>query len=216
MIRPMSLILAALAASPAAAHPHVFTTAAVEIRLDDDGQLLGVGIVWTYDDFFSLLVTEDLGLDPDGDLILSAAEAQVLDAYITTWPADYEGDLYLYAGDTTLALQPVTEHSAGFTNGMVTEHFFRPLAIPQDTIIAPVDIQIYDPTYYIAYEVDPPIIIIGRDNCTATLIKADLHSAGILVDDLLYGRPASDVGPDEVFPEVGRAFADTVRVACAG
>jgi hypothetical protein len=48
------------------------------------------------------------------------------------------------------------------------------------------------------------------------LRKADLNAAYSLVDELLYGRPASDVGPDEAFPEVGEAFSDTVVVTCGG
>ena len=61
-----------------------------------------------------------------------------------------------------------------------------------------------------------PVTVEGRDDCTVDVIPANLDAAYSLVDELLYGRPASDVGPDEDFPEVGRSFADTVVVTCAG
>ena len=213
MLRP--LILTLLAAGPVAAHPHVFVTTTVEIRLDDDGRLVGVGIAWTYDDFFSLLMTEDLGLDPDGDLVLTDAETTALADYMA-WPADFEGDVYLTRNSAPLMLGPVEDHAIRFEAGRVTEAYVRPLAIPEDTITAPVDVRIYDPFYYVAYEISPQITVTGRDGCTATLVKADLNAAYALAEEALYGRPAADVGPDEQFPEVGQAFADTVRVACGG
>jgi hypothetical protein len=68
----------------------------------------------------------------------------------------------------------------------------------------------------VAYEISPSIALRGGEGCEVTLRKADLAAAYALVDELLYGRPASDVGPDEAFPEVGEAFADTVIVTCGG
>lgn len=218
MLRPLTLTLtlALLAAGPVAAHPHVFVTAEVELRLNDDGELLGVHVTWAYDDFFSLLVTEELGIDADGDMVLTAQENAALNDYIAAWPEDYEGDVYITRNDSPVPLEQVQEHAVTFENGIIREGFYRAFLTPQDTITAPVQVRIYDPFYYVAYEIDPPMAITGRDNCTATLTKADLNAAYILVDDLLYGRPASDVGPDEQFPEVGTAFADTIIVACSG
>lgn len=210
------VVIALLSASPVAAHPHVFVTATVEISLDDDGQILGLHITWAYDDLFSLLVTEELELDPDGDMVLTADETAALTAYIIDWPADYVGDVYLWASETALPLAPVTEHAVSFQNGVVSESFYRALIIPQDTIFAPVDVQVYDPYYYVAYETTPDTTLTGRQGCTATLTRADIDSADVMVQSLLNGRQASDVGQDEQFPEVGRAFADTVRVACSG
>lgn len=214
MLRPLTLAL--LTAGPAAAHPHVFVTAELELRLNDDGELLGVHVTWAYDEFFSLLVTEELGIDPDGDMVLTADENAALTDYIAAWPEDYEGDVYITRDGSAVILRPVQEHTVTFENGIVREGFYRAFATPQDTITAPVQVQVYDPFYYVAYEVAPPMTVIGRVGCTATLVKADLNAANIKVDALLYGRPASDVGPDEAFPEVGVAFAETVTVACSG
>lgn len=214
MLRPLTLAL--LITGPAAAHPHVFVTAAVELRLNDDGAVLGVNVTWSYDEFFSLLVTEELEIDADGDMILTADEAAALTDYIADWPQEYEGDVYVTRDDSAVALAPVQDHTVTFQDGIVREGFFRAFATPQDTITAPVLVRIYDPFYYVAYEIDPQMIITGRDNCTASLAKADLDAANLLASDLLNGRQASDVGADEQFPEIGTAFADTIIVACSG
>lgn len=214
MFRPLTIAL--IAASPAAAHPHVFVTAQLELRLNDDGELLGVQVLWSYDEFFSLLVTEELNIDADGDLVLTDDETAALTDYIAAWPADYEGDVYVTRNGSPVPLDPVQDHTVVFENGAVQEGFYRAFTTPQDTITAPVQVQVYDPFYYVAYEVAPQMTVVGRDGCTATLVKADLDAAYVQVDALLNGRPASDVGVDEAFPVVGVAFADTVVIACSG
>jgi hypothetical protein len=75
---------------------------------------------------------------------------------------------------------------------------------------------VYDPFYYVAYELIGAVTIKGRDDCEALITPANLDAAYTLVEEVLYGRPASDVGADEEFPEVGVAFADTINVTCAG
>ena len=72
--------LTALAAWPtgAVAHPHVFIDATIEVIFDDKGLAEGVRIGWTYDEYFSLLIIEDRGLDPDYDNVLTPeAEAKL-------------------------------------------------------------------------------------------------------------------------------------------
>ena len=69
--------LAALMILPPAgalAHPHLFIDAGLELVYDDQGALSQVAVEWRYDAFYSLLIVEDLGLDPDGDGILTPQE----------------------------------------------------------------------------------------------------------------------------------------------
>lgn len=208
------MAVAALLPAAAAAHPHVFVDTEVEIVLGADGALQGVRLTWVYDDFFSLLLTEDLGLDPDGDLQLTEEEAATLQAFVLDWPEDFAGDLHVTRAAAPLALGPPREGAVAFEEGRVRESHFRPLAAPQ-AMDAPVQVQVFDPYYYVAYDIRPPIRVTGGAGCEAALQKADLSVAYELVDEALYGRPASDVGPDEEFPEVGHAFADTITVTCA-
>jgi ABC-type uncharacterized transport system substrate-binding protein len=210
----IALILA-LPAAPIAAHPHIFVEARVGVVLDEGGRVTGVELTWTYDEFFSFMLTAELGLDPDGDLALSAAEKEALGEKVLDWPADFGGDLMVMQGGVPVALGARAEASVEFVDGRVVERHLRPLAAPAGPG-APVAIQVFDPFYYVAYEISPSIALRGGEGCEVTLRKADLAAAYALVDELLYGRPASDVGPDEAFPEVGEAFADTVIVTCGG
>jgi len=210
------LITAALCvATTAQAHPHIFVEAQVEVVMDSAGGMIGVRLIWDYDDFFGFLLTTDLGIDTDGDMVLTAEEAAMLEAQVLDWPADFSGDLSVTQNGQVLALGPREQASAELRNGRVRETHFRPLATPADAA-TPVLVQVYDPFYYVAYEIVGDIGLTGGDGCVAQYQKADLNAAYSLVDELLYGRPASDVGPDEQFPEVGVAFADTVTVSCNG
>lgn len=209
-------VLTAFGLSPAVvqAHPHIFVSVEVTVIYQEDAAT-AVQLAWIYDDFFSLLITSDLGIDLDGDMILTPAEETVLAASVTQWPADFGGDLEVKQAGQLLPLAARVDHKMTFENGIVREVHTRPLATPVDAD-APLTIRVYDPFYYVAYELIGPVVIAGRDDCTPVVTPANLDAAYTLVEELLYGRPASDLGPDEEFPAVGDAFADTIEVTCNG
>lgn len=214
MLKRCLLIAGLVLPVDAFAHPHVFVQAKMTIVFSEDDPV-AVRLEWIYDEFFSLLVSTDLGIDLDGDTVLTAAEQALLDAQITAWPDGYEGDLEVMQGETVLTLADKRDHRMTFADGIFVETHLRPVAALADPTAALV-VRAYDPTYYIAYDLLGPVTIEGRDDCQASIARADLDAAYTMVEELLYGRPASDVGPDEYFPEVGQAFADTVTVTCAG
>ncbi len=212
-MRAFCLITALALPMPVMAHPHVFVRTEITVVFEEDGEV-GVRLDWYYDEFFSLLVTTDLGIDLDGDMVLTKDEQVLLDEQITTWPDDYNGDLEVMQGDQILPLAEKRDHRMTYNEGLFHEVHLRPIAEIADRD-AELKIRAYDPTYYVAYDVVEPIKIEGRDDCEAKLVRADMETANALVADLLDGQSASDVGPDEYFPEVGEAFADTVTVTCA-
>jgi ABC-type uncharacterized transport system substrate-binding protein len=199
---------------PAFAHPHVFVDVEMAVVFDDAGGV-GVRLDWIYDAYFSLLVTTDLGIDMDGDLQLTPDEQALLDEQIAAWPPDFGGDLEVVQNGRSLPLAEKRDHAMVYQDGLLRETHLRPVAELADRAAA-LEILAYDPGFYIAYSLVGNVRIEGRDDCSATVQPADLNAAYSLVDELLYGRPASDVGPEEDFPEVGRSFADTVVVTCTG
>ena len=195
------------------AHPHVFVETGVTVVFPPDGGV-AVRLDWTYDEFFSLLISSDLGIGLDPGVSLTQEEQALLDEQVTAWPEDYAGDLEVMQGQTILDLDDKQDHAMIFDAGIFKETHLRPIAAVTDPD-APLVIRAYDPTYYIAYDLVGEVQIEGRDDCSAQVVPPDLNTAYSMVDELLYGRPASDVGPDEYFPEVGAAFAATITVTCA-
>lgn len=206
-------LLALLPSASAVAHPHIFVGVEVTVIFGQTPVPM-VQLAWVYDDYFSLLITSDLGIDLDGDLLLTEDEKAALNAAITEWPPNFKGDLEVMQAETVLGLAPKAAHQMTYEGGIVRETHVRPLAGLADPN-APLVIRAYDPFYYVAYELAGPVRIVGRDDCDISVIPPDLDAAYSLVEELLYGRPAGDVGPDEEFPEVGIEFAETITVTCA-
>lgn len=203
-------ILALMPCTSLQAHPHIFVNVSLTI-IYDGATPSAVQVDWIYDDYFSLLITSDLGIDLDGDMVLTPQEKATLTDAVTAWPPDFKGDLEVTQSGGRVTLGPKFDHRMELRDGIIHEIHVRPL---QGTSTAPLTLRAYDPFYYVAYQVAPPIMISGRNDCAVQIIPANLDRAYSLVEELLYGRPASDVGPDEEFPEVGVEFADTITVTC--
>lgn len=214
----MRLILPLLAALvvpvTATAHPHVFVQAQVTVVFDEAGDM-GIKLDWYYDDLFSLLVTTDLGIDMDGDLVLTAEEQALLDSQIAAWPPEYAGDLEVAQGGAVLALGEKQDHRMTYVEGLFVETHTRPVPAVPDADGA-IQIRVYDPSFYTAYDLRRPVLFEGRDDCSAEIIPADVDAAYAMAESLLDGQAPGDVGPDEYFPAIGDAFADTIVVTCAG
>ncbi|MBE1294942.1 DUF1007 family protein [Phycobacter azelaicus] len=202
--------LALLAGAPVnvQAHPHVFVDTGLALSIDAQGRLEAVEVTWAYDDFYSLLVFEDLGLDNDMDGLLNTAELGLLKGFDLNWVVGFEGDIYLRRGDTPISLLPPEHISTEVVDGRIITRHRRPLAGPvsADGVV----IKAYDPTYYTAYTVNQGVTAGG--GCDVDITPPDLDRAYTLVEELLYAMPADQA--EEAYPEVGAAFADTVHVIC--
>ena len=207
-------LLACIPTANALAHPHIFVEVSMAVIFEGDAPA-AVRLEWTYDDYFSLLLTTDLGIDLDGDATLTPQEADILSEAVRAWPAGYEGDLEVSQAGRVVVLGPRTDHFATFVDGIVREVHTRPLTGQVDGGM-PLIVRAFDPSHYVAYDVTGAITIEGRDGCSSALQSPDIAAASALVSDLLGGRSADEVGPDEAFPEVGDLFAQTVTITCNG
>jgi polyphosphate kinase len=211
-MRPRALIPSIalmLAATPMAqAHPHVFVDSTMRVFVQD-GQAVSVELTWTYDDFFSLLILEDMGLDPDGDGVLSEAELAQLKGFdFVEWPPGFEGDLYVYQGGEKLPLGIPEVTGIALEEGRIVSRHIRPL--PPQTQARGLEILQYDPTYYVAYTLDSQVRALGGA-CMVGLAPHDPDQALAEIDAEL------STLPDDVVEEmrVGHLFADKVMVTCA-
>ncbi|WP_264210203.1 DUF1007 family protein [Leisingera thetidis] len=203
-------LLAAVLLAPhgAAAHPHIFVDTGLKAVVSEDGQLLAVEITWAYDEFYSLLIFEDRGLDADFDGALTAEELAGLQGFDMQWTEGFLGDTYLSRAGEALALGAPEHLSTEVADGRITTRHRRVLAEPQaaDGVV----IKAYDPTYYTAYTLTSGLELSG--GCTGDVTPPDLDAAYTKVEELLYAMPSDQA--EDAYPEVGEAFADTVRLSC--
>ncbi|MEP4198874.1 MAG: DUF1007 family protein [Aliishimia sp.] len=188
------------------AHPHIFITTALTVEVDENGQATAVGITWTYDPLYSLLILEDKELDDDYDGKLRPDEIAQLSGFDMQWIDGYEGDLYASLGGVSVPLGPPQSLGAVFEDGMIITKHRRSLSAPATGLV----LQAYDPTYYSAYDLNGGVSILGP--CLAFVDPADIETATDIVAALLVDRPQTD--ENTYFPEVGIHFADTVTLSC--
>lgn len=205
-MRMFPIIALAFAPVTLAAHPHVFVDTSLRIVVDDAGNLQGVEISWTYDDFYSLLLLSDMGLDNDGDGRLRDDEIARLDGFDMNWIEGYQGDTHATRAGAPVSLGPPQGRGVSVDRGLITSTHFRAASGPADGVV----VKAYDPTFYTAYSLTGAVQVDGP--CAAQVVPADLDAAYSLVEELLYATPAAQA--EESYPEVGEAFADTVSLTC--
>jgi ABC-type uncharacterized transport system substrate-binding protein len=211
----MPLLLGLSTATTVVAHPHVFIDTGLELIVDESGQLTHVRVIWEYDDLYSLLITEDMALDPDGDGVLTPDEIAKLTGFDMQWIDGFNGDLVIENKDGLVALSGPQEPTASFGNGRITTTHLRaleqPLAPGETAAIKP-----YDATYYTAYEITRPVDVIGDVACKTEVQVPDV-SAGLMAlqQELAMLDPQMDPS-DAGLPEIGAQMASTVIVTCGG
>lgn len=189
------------------AHPHIFVATGLIPVVDDGGRLTGVEVQWQYDELYSLLVLEDMGLDDDYDGKLTAAELAKLDGFDMNWVEGFAGDLVITQGDRVLRLGPPERRGTEFADDKITSRHFRP--IPDGVAGQPWVMKPYDPTFYTAYDLGLGVTV--PEGCDAQVIQPDIGAAQEALLAELAKIPED--GSSE-FPEVGAQFAETVVVTC--
>lgn len=198
-----------LVAAPLGAHPHIFVETALRFEVNDQREVTGVTVTWTYDDFFTLLILEDMGLDSDGDGELTEAELDTLFGFdLIEWPEGFEGDLYVYSNGEKIEMPRPRPIGIAVEGGFITATHFR--EIPPVAIEA-IEVLQYDPTYYVSYDVSQGVSLTDPD-CSATVTDPDQAEAQAAVEKELNGGSMEDIFNEM---RVGIHFADTVTMSCA-
>jgi nickel/cobalt exporter len=137
----------AIAAAPAAAHPHIFIDAKATIIFNDAGELIGIRNAWTFDESFSAWQVR--GLDLNGDGTTSSDEMQELADENMVGLAEYQ--FYTFAGEGNETIPMASMDDAVFTheNGRTTLTFGVEPQGPY-RIEDALEIAINDPEYYVA------------------------------------------------------------------
>lgn len=203
-----------LAAAPASAHPHVFIDTRIEIIFDAANTATGLRISWTYDDLYSLYVIGDMGLDPDFDGKLTAAEQARLSGFDMNWDPQFPGDTYALIGDRDLALMRPSDWGASYADGKITSTHLRRFAVPVPVRAEPLLVQVYDPGFYTAYAIAYDPVVTGGTGCTAVAYGPDLDAADAALKAAL-AEYSADANLEADFPAIGKTYSEEVRVTCA-
>lgn len=154
MIRRLLLVLlAALGLAGAArAHPHVFTDAKTELVVDAQGRLTGVRHAWTFDEVYSAFAAQ--GFDTNRDGTLSREELQPLADINVTSVAEFGYFTWVLVDGRPLRFGDPSGQYLTFDNDtkQLTLHFLLPLAEAADARANRVLVKVYDPEYFVAFD----------------------------------------------------------------
>ncbi len=207
-------VVLGLATAPARAHPHIFVDTSVQFLFNEAEDLAAVRIIWAYDELYSLLITEELGLDPDYDGILTPAEIEALSGFDMNWDEGFAGDTRGFAGEQPIALSRPVEWSAAFEDGKIITTHVRAFDQAIDPRDAEVVMRLYDPSFYTAYTALPTQLVQGTADCEAEAVAFDTDTAYAYLQAKLDEAEAKGADVELDFPAVGEAFADEVRLIC--
>jgi ABC-type uncharacterized transport system substrate-binding protein len=201
----------ALVTGDASAHPHIFIDAGLMLHRDAAGHVVQVDVTWRYDELYTLILLQDYGLDDDFDLVLTDAEIAETLGFDLNWSAGFEGGLELSQNGTALAIGPPTPlHLTLLPSGQLQTTHRRAVSGAGD---APITAQVYDPDFYIAFEMILDVAVADAPTCEARLIRADLDAAYAALEAAMQDI-GGVVAAEDNFPAVGALFADRVEITC--
>jgi ABC-type uncharacterized transport system substrate-binding protein len=208
ILRPLALGLLALAfAAPAAhAHPHVYVTMKSEIVYDASGRMTGIRHHWTFDDMFSSYATQGLESKEKGKF--SREELQPLAEVNVTSLKEFDFFTQGKLNGKKAEFEQPVDYFLEQKDDLLTLHFTLPLKAPAAT--KDVDLEIYDPLYFVAFEFaeKEPITLNGAPAaCKISTVKLGDDTQVKSLSESIFARP----DPNNPF---GAQFANKIGVKC--
>ncbi len=203
----LSLLALGFAAPAAQAHPHVYVTMKSEIVYDAEGRMTGIRHHWTFDDMFSSYALQGLESKVKGKF--TREELQPLAEVNVTSLKEF--DFFTQGkmnGQKAEFEQPVDYFLEQQKDDLLTLHFTLPLKTPAAT--RDVDLDIFDPLYFVAFEFadKEPITLKGAPAaCKLSTVKLGDDSKSKSLSESLFNRP----DPNNPF---GAQFANKIAVKC--
>ncbi len=213
MNKTLALFLT-LAAAPLSAHPHIFVNTGLTFLVDEQNRLTHVQVTWEYDELYSLLVTEDMGVDSDYDGVLTPADTAMLTGFDMQWVEGFNGDLVGALNGVPLDLSQPSAPTATLRDGKIITTHLRAIAGAPE-ITGPLNFLPYDGTYYTAYEVDLPVTVQGGKGCDVSISAPDIEGALAMTKAELGALPLDFDMEAAGLGDIGRRFATDVVIKCA-
>jgi ABC-type uncharacterized transport system substrate-binding protein len=182
--------------------------------LGPNHQITAIRHAWTFDEFYTAMAVE--GLDTNKDGVYSKEELEPLAKVNVESLKEFDYFTYVHfdgEDDKLIKLKPPVDYWIDYDKNVLTLHFTLPLEKPVDTHGKPVAVDVYDPSFFVAFgfATEKPVTLAGADTkgCDAKIIVPDPDTAAdtkALTESFF-----TQLGPNSNF---GSQFAQTVTVKC--
>ncbi|HZQ14437.1 MAG TPA: DUF1007 family protein [Pseudolabrys sp.] len=201
----LALTLGLIAAAPAAAHPHVWVKSTSELIYGPDGSITGIRQHWAFDDMFTAFALQGTEGKEKGKYTreelapLAKVNVESLKEY----------DYFTYAiidGKKVPLAEPAPDYWLDYKDDVLTLNFTLPFKQPVKT--KDLRIEIYDPTYFIDFELakETPAKLVGA--------PADCKLTTELPRELTFQESKKLATNPEAAANWGAFFANKIIVKC--
>jgi len=145
-----TLLLFAMGALPASAHPHVFINNRMTVVFD--GRMLqGISFIWTFDEMFSNMILSDY--DPKHTGQFDAAQAKALKQGAFDNLENYHYFVAIAMGKKQVGHFKIEQFTPSVTDkNKLVYTFFIPLKVALQPTDQTVRLTVYDDSYYVAFD----------------------------------------------------------------
>ena len=197
-----------LLSSPTLAHPHAWIDLRVQLELDTHGALQGMRQEWVFDPTYSYLLLQEMdALQPglEFERALRAMSARMLGNL-----RDHDYFTEITVGGERIAIPEVGDSSLQWRQRRLHFHFELRFDTDEGEVSVPLEYRVYDPSYWIEILHDPHDVIHldGLPGCDAQIESAQPERWLAAYAATLERERRGPV------PDLGRSFAERVRVDC--
>jgi len=147
----LGLLLAALCAWPALAHPHVFINNKMTLVFDG-GILKGMSFRWEFDEMFTAMILADF--KPQAGGTFTAKVASGIKTFAFDNLENYHYFLVFSVGKKQLSRIKIEQFVPSVTNDKKMVYtFFVPLDVPVTADEQTVRVTVYDDSYFVAFDI---------------------------------------------------------------
>ena len=196
-----------------AAHPHVWIDAQSELVFDDSNRLDSINHVWRFDEAFSAFASQ--GLDENRDGILSRNELQELAEVNVTSLLEFEYFTFLFIGGDLVKFSEPQDYWLEYEDGILTLYYSLPIEQPiiMDGQVA--ELQVFDPTYFVAIEMEKEksFVLVDQGGTCNIDIELPVELEATTATELAL-IPVEGELSDQLL-SVTETLSNTAKIACA-
>jgi ABC-type uncharacterized transport system substrate-binding protein len=208
------LLLVALPAGMACAHPHVWVTMETEVLLGPGNEITGFRHKWTFDEMYTSFAVD--GLDTNGDGIYSEDELKPLAQTNIEALKEFEYFTFPFLGETKLPMKTPVDYRLDYKDKLLTLTFTLPLEKPvSHDRIKDFSFAVYDPGMYVSltFSGKEPVKIASAKAaaCAAHVGDRDTAKTKAKVKETTLSQLGENIDPAS---NLGFQYAERVTIHC--